>query len=392
MFETPLTFGRHTVFMIGESVVLPIVYSADKRGPLERAIVGSVTDDRLRRYATNVTAGVGDPAVVAAFARVPREHFVHAVIGQDGRPVPITPEQVYSDEALVTRVRDGLPSSSSSQPSLMAQMLAELRLRPGHRVLEIGTGTGYNAALVAAVTGAPVVTVDVQPDVTADAVAALARAGATGVTPLLADGYLGAPEHGPFDRIIVTVGVGGIAPAWIDQLAPDGLILAPVEHGGIQPCVAVSADLAGRAALRSGFMLAAGNLHPRAAPAAPIAVSGPPVAVPVPPVDAGSYYALWFALAAWDARVERRIADGPAEGGWPGAATVCAVTDPARGSVVVGLDALHPVGADAGLVEHVAALVGRWHAAGRPGVSDWSCRFTFGDGLWLPTEWLVGTP
>ena len=156
-----------------------------------------MTDERLHRYATNVTAGVGDPAVVAAFNRVPREYFVRTVVDPAGRSVSITPEQVYTDEALVTRVRDGLPSSSSSQPSLMAQMLEELRLRPGHRVLEVGTGTGYNAALITTITGAPVVTVDVQPDVVADATAALARVGVGGsVTALVADGYLGAPGHG----------------------------------------------------------------------------------------------------------------------------------------------------------------------------------------------------
>lgn len=370
-------------------------------------MVGSVTDDRLHRYATNVTADVRDPAVVDAFARVPREHFVHAVVDEGGRPVPITLEQVYSDEALVTRVHDGRPSSSSSQPSLMAQMLDELRLRPGHRVLEVGTGTGYNAALIATITGAPVVTVDVQPDVIADATAALSRVGISTVTTLLADGYLGAPGYGPFDRIIATVGVGGVPPSWLEQLAPDGLILAPIEHGGVQPCLTAAVSpagaagsggtagtggLAGRGALRSGFMLAAGALHPRATPPATITLPEPPVTVPMPPVATRHYYELWFALAAWDARVERRYAEGLVEGVWPGPATACTVVDPADGSVVVALDALYPVGATPELVERVGSLVGRWHAAGGPAVSDWRCDFVFGDGLWLPTGWRTEAP
>lgn len=347
-----------------------------------------MTDERLHRYATNVTAGVGDPAVVAAFGRVPREHFVRAVVDSAGRPVPVTPEQVYTDEALVTRVRDGLPSSSSSQPSLMAMMLEALRLRPGHRVLEVGTGTGYNAALIAMITGTRVVTIDVQPDVVADATAALARAGAgEAVTAMVADGYLGAPGYGPFDRIIATVGIGGIPPAWIEQLVPDGLIVAPVEHGGIQPCLTVTPRLEGRGAVRSGFMLAAGALHPRARPTAPIALPDPSEAVPVPPVASNRYYELWFGLAAREPRVERRLAEGLVEGVWPGPATVCTVTDPDAGSVVVGLDALHPVRASRDLVTDVSTLVERWHAAGGPGVSDWRCRFTFGDGLYLPTSW-----
>lgn len=371
-------------------MAFPNEYSADNPAPPDRAIVGSVTDDRLHRYATNVTADVRDRAVAEAFARVPREHFVHAVVDEDGRPVPVTLEQVYSDEALVTRVHDGRPSSSSSQPSLMAQMLGELRLRPGHRVLEVGTGTGYNAALIATITGAPVVTVDVQPDVIADATAAIARVGVSNVTALLADGYLGAPEHGPFDRIIATVGIGGVPPSWLEQLAPDGRILAPIEHGGVQPCIAVTrqaAGLTGRGALRSGFMLAAGALHPRATPPAAITLPDPPIAVPVPPVAAGRYYELWFGLAAWDARVERRFAEGLIEGVWPGPATACTVTDPDDGSVVVALDALYPVGARPGLVTHVGSLVERWHAAGGPAVSDWRCDFAVSDGLWLPTAW-----
>jgi protein-L-isoaspartate(D-aspartate) O-methyltransferase len=354
--------------------------------------LGSVTDDRLHRYATNVTADVRDPAVIGAFARVPREQFVHAIVDEGGRPVPITLEQVYSDEALVTRVHEGRPSSSSSQPSLMAQMLDELRLRPGHRVLEVGTGTGYNAALIATITGAPVVTVDVQPDVVADAAAALARVGVSGVTTLLADGYLGAPAYGPFDRIIATVGVGGVPPSWLEQLGTDGLILAPVEHGGIQPCLLVTKELAGRGALRSGFMLAAGALHPEATPPAPITLPDPPVTVPVPAVAARRYYELWFGLAAWDARVERRYAEGLVEGVWPGPATACTVVDPADGSVVVALDALYPVGASPGLVEHVGSLVGRWHAAGGPAVSAWRCDFAFGAGLWRPTRWRTDAP
>jgi protein-L-isoaspartate(D-aspartate) O-methyltransferase len=317
---------------------------------------------------------------------------VRAVVDPAGRATPVTLEQVYSDEALVTRVHDGRPSSSSSQPSLMADMLEQLRLRPGHRVLEVGTGTGYNAALIATITGVPVVTVDVQPDVVADATAALARAGAAGdVTTLLADGYLGAPDHGPFDRIIATVGIGGVPPAWLDQLAPDGLILAPIEHGGIQPCLAVTPDLRGRGALRSGFMLAAGALHPRATPPAPITLPDPPRSVPVPPVAHSRYYELWFGLAARDARVERRSAEGLVEGVWPGPATACTVTEPGAGSVVVGLDALYPVGAGDELVTQVRTLVEEWHALGGPAVWDWACGFTFGDGLWLPTGWRLAT-
>jgi protein-L-isoaspartate(D-aspartate) O-methyltransferase len=349
-----------------------------------------VTEDPPHGYATNVTAGVADPAVVEAFARVPRAQFVRIILDPAGQPVPVTPEKIYSDEALVTRVRDGLPSSSSSQPSLMAQMLEALRLRPGHRVLEVGAGTGYNAALIAMITGAPVVSVDVQPDVVADAVESLGRAGVAGVTVLEADGYLGAPGHGPFDRIIATVGIGGIPPPWLDQLVPGGLILAPIEHGGLQPCIAVAhsrAGLAGQGALRSGFMLAAGQLHPHAHPPRPLALRGPPVAVPVPPVPQHLYYELWFGLAARDARAERRMVEGLMMGLEFGMGALCVVTDPVDGSVVVALDGLYPAGASDALVEHVRVLVEEWHAAGRPPVSAWHCGFDYDEGLWHPVRW-----
>jgi len=361
--------------------------------------VGSVTEDPPRRYATNVTAGVADRAVVDAFGRVSRAHFVRTILDSDGRPVPATAEKIYSDEALVTRLRDGLPSSSSSQPSLMAQMLEALRLRPGHRVLEVGAGTGYNAALIATITGAPVVSVDVQPDVVREAVDALDRAGVANVTVLEGDGYLGAPGLGPFDRIIATVGVGGVPPHWLDQLAPSGLILAPIEHGGLQPCIAVTptgppdptpAGLAGQGALRSGFMQAAGPLNPDAGRPQPLVFAQPPVAVPVPPLPQQLYYELWFGLAARDPRVERRMVEGLTVGLEFGFGAQCVVTDSVEGSVVVALDGLYPVGASDRLVAHVRALVEEWHAAGAPPVSAWRCGFTKDGGLWRPAGWRLG--
>jgi protein-L-isoaspartate(D-aspartate) O-methyltransferase len=365
-------------------------------------MVSSVTDDLLRRYATNVTEGVRDAAVIAAFVQVRREHFVRGVVGANGSTIPAPPDLVYSDEALVTRVCDGRPSSSSSQPSLMAGMLERLELRPGMRVLEIGAGTGYNAALLSTITGAPVVSVDVQPDVVDDARAALDRAGISGVTVRVGDGYEGAPDGAPYDRIIATVGVAGIPPAWLDQLTPDGLILAPVEHGGLQPCIAATlphaatpphaaagtpsrAAPAGRAALPSGFMLAAGRLHPYAAAANAAAAEVLPVAerpprLPFPPLDERAYRNLWFGLAALDRRVGRRQVAGFEPGH-------CVLVDPDEGAVLIQPDALRPIGATPALVAHAQALIGRWFALGGPPVSAWRCDFRTADELWVPANW-----
>ena len=184
---------------------------------------------RLRdRMVTSVTAS-GRPvsdAVAAAMRAVPRHLFLPE------RP----PEMAYRNEAIVTRRgADGQPTSSSSQPTIMAYMLDQLRVGPGQRVLEIGAGTGYNAALLQQLVGAGgrVVTVDLDGDVARQAAAHLAGAGYPEVTVVQADGAAGYPAGAPYDRIIATVGVSDLAPAWLDQLAPGGRIVVPLDLRGI---------------------------------------------------------------------------------------------------------------------------------------------------------------
>src|SRR5215204_7022342 len=104
--------------------------------------------------------------ILTAFARVPRHQFLPEV--------PL--EVIYSDDAVVTHDEGGVPTSSSSQPSLMARMLDQLDVAPGRSVLEIGAGTGYNAALLAAL-GADVTSVELQPEVADAAREHLAAAG-----------------------------------------------------------------------------------------------------------------------------------------------------------------------------------------------------------------------
>ena len=122
-----------------------------------------------------------------------------------------------------------IPVSSSSKPDLMLRMLEELDVADGHRVLEIGTGTGYNAALLAHRLGSEnVFSVDVDPALIDTARPRLAR---LGYHPTLAavDGAGGLAEHAPCDRIIATCSVPAVPPAWIEQLRPGGAILADVE-------------------------------------------------------------------------------------------------------------------------------------------------------------------
>jgi protein-L-isoaspartate(D-aspartate) O-methyltransferase len=153
--------------------------------------------------------------------------------------------QAYQDASVVTKSdADGLPVSAGTQPALMAVMLDQLGVAPGQRVLEIGTGTGYNAALLAHLVGdqRSVVTVEVDGELAERARAALASAGFGGITVLCTDGAVGAPELAPFDRIIVTAGVWDIPPAWLSQLAVGGRIVLPLSVRGIQLSVALARD------------------------------------------------------------------------------------------------------------------------------------------------------
>jgi protein-L-isoaspartate(D-aspartate) O-methyltransferase len=153
----------------------------------------------------------------------------------------LPPESAYRDDAIVTkRDADGQPISSSSQPAIMAIMLDQLDLAPGQRVLEIGAGTGYNAALMSHIVGSDgaVVSVDIDSEVAAQAREHLASAGYQDVTVVAADGAAGYPPSAPYDRVIATVGVSDLAPPWLDQLSPGGRIVVPLDVRGTQLAVA----------------------------------------------------------------------------------------------------------------------------------------------------------
>jgi protein-L-isoaspartate(D-aspartate) O-methyltransferase len=193
--------------------------------------------------------GVGalwSPGLIAAFRQTPRHLFLHRVYQyhrRSGRwrevatrdPGPDELRLLYSDRALITRLSRGSPTeapvpiSSSSQPSLMAQMLEDLRPEPGGRVLDVGAGTGYNAALLAHVAGpGRVWSIDVDRQVLSEAWDHLHAFAARRVELRHADGRCGYAEAAPFDRVMVTAATPDLEPAWLEQLAPGGVLVAPL--------------------------------------------------------------------------------------------------------------------------------------------------------------------
>ena len=169
--------------------------------------------------------------VAQAFATVPRHIFVPA------QPL----DEVYTNRAFVTKVVGGVGLSSSSQPSIMAVMLEQLELEPGQRVLEIGAGTGYNAALIAHLVGprGRVTTVDIDGDTAETAREHLRAAGSEGVDVVTGDGGFGHPDGTPYDRIVATASCWQIPQPWVDQLADGGLLVLPLRLNGAHLCLAL---------------------------------------------------------------------------------------------------------------------------------------------------------
>jgi protein-L-isoaspartate(D-aspartate) O-methyltransferase len=221
---------------------------------------GASLAERRERLVAEVlqTSGVRDERITAALRDVPRHLFLPH----------LAPEEAYLDDAIVTkRDAEGQPISSSSQPAIMAIMLDQLALATGQRVLEIGAGTGYNAALVSHIVGpsGAVVSVDIDPDLVETARGHLASAGYPDVTVVAADGAGGYPPGAPYDRVIATVGVSDLAPAWLSQAGPGARIVVPLDVRGSQLAVAFGRAGSGghwvsRSIMPCGFMRMRGSL------------------------------------------------------------------------------------------------------------------------------------
>jgi protein-L-isoaspartate(D-aspartate) O-methyltransferase len=189
-------------------------------------IESNSTPEALRRLLVEQLLSGGvlrDAEVERALRIVPRHLFLPAIPVADA----------YSDNAIPTHEEDGVPVSSASQPAIVAIMLQQLGIEPGMRVLEIGAGTGYNAALLAELTGPTgyVTTVDIDEEIAAEARAHLDAAGYSRVRVIAADGAGGWPEDAPYDRIELSVGATDITPAWYEQLVAGGVMTLPLWLG-----------------------------------------------------------------------------------------------------------------------------------------------------------------
>ena len=169
----------------------------------------SMVDEQLR------ARGIRDPRVLEAMRRVPRHLFVPESVRPDAYgdyPLPIGHGQTIS------------------QPYIVAFMTEALKLEPSHRVLEIGTGSGYQAAILAELAG-EVHSIEIIEPLAATARAVLKEAGYQNVTVHTGNGYRGVPGHAPFDRVIVTAAPDDVPPALVEQLKVDGLMAIPVGTG-----------------------------------------------------------------------------------------------------------------------------------------------------------------
>lgn len=217
-------------------------------------------------------------------AAVPRHLFIPATVWIDGGddPVPLhradDPDRwmaaCYEDRPLITQHDDGAGTgcgyvtSSASMPSIVVEMLDAADLAPGHRVLEVGTGTGWNAALIGEIAGAEnVTTVEVDAGLAETARATAAAAGRP-LEVVTGDGTEGHPARAPYDRIVSTAAVQRIPWAWVEQTRPGGRIVTPWGtsfHNGTLARLDVAAD--GRSATgpfggNAGFMWVRGQRTP----------------------------------------------------------------------------------------------------------------------------------
>jgi protein-L-isoaspartate(D-aspartate) O-methyltransferase len=188
-------------------------------------VPGPPSDEKIQRMEFMLTLrrrGISDQAVLRAMDEVPREHFV----------MPETLEAAYADQALPIAC-----GQTISQPYVVAYMTEHLDVHPEHRVLEVGTGSGYQAAILSRL-AREVITVERYRTLADNARMRLQTLGFDNVEVLVGDGLEGAPSRAPFDRIIVTAAAEEVPNALMKQLAEGGIMVLPLgSHAASQVLV-----------------------------------------------------------------------------------------------------------------------------------------------------------
>jgi len=395
---------------------------------------GGLIQDRMHGLVGTIARAFSsdDSWVKAAFLKVPRHRFIRrrGTASPDGF-IPVNRHQpgaedldlIYSDQVVMIHH----PPSSASQPYVVAKMLEWLEVKPGMKVLEIGTGSGFNAALLAEGTGDPrlVFTIDIQDDLVAEAREHLAEAGYGGVNVRAGDGGYGWPEAeplsearpalrpgacgpdagpraevlrgpsarpegahasagrqaAPFDRIIVTAGSADIPSAWLDQLAEGGELVMPL---ATPPVGDLQLRLRKKHGVIAGeyldvfyFMSLQGAFH--AAPSAPAGrdtfreqlvrdaiAAAPGYACAMSWAHRASFWVFARGQAQWFSRMKEL---------WhrQGAKWIPVMSDPGAGLYVTYDDRgrLNAYG-HPGPVWNFGALVERWKALGWPTIQDFA--------------------
>lgn len=206
----------------------------------ERGMSNSPQADQLQKQLIQSMKQRGvleNPRIKAAFQTIPRHLFLP----------DYELDQVYQDHAIGIKQERGLVVSSSSQPTMMALMLDQMKLLPGHNVLEIGTATGYNAAIMQHIVGddGHISTIEIEKDLARTASLHLQQVGMGRVNVVHADGVYGYAPRASYDRIVATVGVWDIPPTWLQQLKPDGRLIVPIWLDGVQVSAAFTPNADG---------------------------------------------------------------------------------------------------------------------------------------------------
>jgi len=245
--------------------------------------VARFQDQLLARFQGSQRAHPLSPAAIAAFYAVPRHRFVRRYrTWRSAQWFEVTDENLeehlstlYADQPLIIYGEDAdfeaiagrAPVSTISQPSFVLRMLDLLELAPGHRVFELGTGSGWNAALIGHVVGPTghVVSVEIIPELIESARASVAAAGLTQVEIFEGDGGDGSERHGPYDRAAFTAGAYDLPRAFYHQVKPGGLLLFVLKNkGGADTLILFEKHgdhFRSRSSLACGFVPMTGKFH-----------------------------------------------------------------------------------------------------------------------------------